>query len=97
MRCAVLLRRVLLLALRDGARQRLARVLRLLRAIEPDAAVLHDDHARREAGDVGLVRDEHDGDARCDRSSWNSAITSMLVSRVEVAGRLVGEDHLRAG
>ena len=36
-------------ALRDRLRQRLARVLRLLRAVGLNAAVLHADHARREA------------------------------------------------
>ena len=44
-------------------------------------------------GDIGLVRDQDDGDALCDSVRSNSAMISSLELRVEVAGRLVGQQQ----
>ena len=53
-------------------------------------------HAFRVLGDVVLVGDQHDRVA----SAWSSSrkpSTSSAESRVEIAGRLVGEEHLGLG
>ena len=67
---------------------------RLSASSERTRPSLHDDDARRVLGDVGLVRDEDDGDPGApelleERHHLDAG------ARVEVAGRLVGEDDLR--
>ena len=83
-------------ALRDRLRQRLARVLRLLRAVDRTRPSFMRSRAPANSAMSGSCVTSTMVMPGCDHSSWNSAITSMLVSRVEVAGRLVGEDHLAA-
>ena len=62
--------------------------------VDLDAAVAEADDALRVGGDVVLVRHQHDGDAvRLCSARASSDMISWLVVRVEIAGRLVGEDH----
>ena len=49
----------------------------------------------RVLGDVGLVRDEHDGDAALAVQPLEDAHDLDAGARVEVAGRLVGEEQRR--
>ena len=68
----------------------------LHRLVAPDAAVAHFDDALRVDGDVRLVRDEDDRDALLvqlleERHHFDRR------ARVEVAGRLVGQDQRRLG
>src|SRR5438094_6990969 len=71
-------------------------------AIAADKTVAECDDARRVLGDVGLVRHERDADAALDVQLLKDAHHLDAGARVEVAGRLVGEQqrrvvHQRAG
>jgi len=60
-----------------------------------DLAVANLDAARRYRGDLGIVRDEHDGAAVLAEFA-KEAKDGVAGVRVEVAGGLVGEDDARA-
>jgi hypothetical protein len=62
------------------------------------ATVAHDDDAVAIGGDVEFVGDHHDGDAGALLSSLERApMISMLVRRVEIARRLVRQNHFGLG
>ena len=63
--------------------------------IAPHQAVAERDDARGVLGDVGLVRDEHDGDAALDVEPLEDAHHLDAGARIEVAGRLVGKQQRR--
>ncbi len=63
--------------------------------VAADEPVAQDHDARGVLGDVGLVRHEHDGDAPRARAPGR-APSPRPGPRVEVAGRLVGEDDAAA-
>ena len=67
--------------------------LGLLPHVRHDAPVLHLHDARRELGDVRLVRDQHDGDARAPEPLEDGHDVDAR-ARVERAGGLVGQDDL---
>src|SRR5436190_12538763 len=64
-------------------------------AIAADETVAECDDARRVLGNVGLVRHEHDADAALDVQLLKDAHHLDAGARIEVAGRLVGEQQRR--
>ena len=60
-----------------------------------EAAVLHRHRAAAEAGDVGIMSDDHHGSAIITRGFHENAHDLAAGGLVERAGRLVGEDDRR--
>ena len=81
----------------SGLRRRGRRVVHAERAaVLDDLAVAQPDHPLGLLGDVGLVRDQHDGAAFFVQAREDPQDVLGGV-RVEVAGRLVGEDQRGVG